>query len=159
MRITELVHSDRFGNVVEIRRDLPNTIHLLGEEFVLGVLFAGVAIPGSYYMGLDSRESIYASDSISDLEGAEPFGDGYERKAIESDNFSISSAGPNARRADSPVVLFTASGGSWTVRNVFLSTGLGYGTGSVLVSSAPIGQEIQVSSGETISMRMAMSLS
>jgi hypothetical protein len=132
----------------------------LGEEFVLGVLFAGVQIPDSYYLGLDSRQSISASDSISSLiNGVEPIGNGYERKEIESDNFSISSAGPSSRRADSPVVLFTASGGSWTVRNVFLSTGLGYGAGAVLVSTAPIGQEIEVASGETISMRMAMSLS
>jgi hypothetical protein len=159
MRITELVHSDRFGRTIQVRHDLFNTMHLLGEEFVLGVLFSGGQIPGSYYIGLDARASLSASDAISGLNGLEPVGKGYERAAVDSDNFSVVSS-PSGRQANSPTVLFTATEGPWiTVKNIFLCTGLGYGQGSVLISSAPIGQDIRLSSGETISMRMAMAIS
>lgn len=160
MRIAELVHRDASGRVLRRETDIPNRIHLLGEEFVLRTLFAGGEIPASYYIGLDSRPSVSQSDLISGLSGIEPTAAGYERQAVGSDNFAIVADSPNARQADSPTVLFTASGGSWgPVRNVFLCTGLGYGPGTVLISSASIGQDLVVSSGETVSMKMAMSLS
>lgn len=160
MRIAELVHRDCSGAVVRRETNIFNRIHLLGEEFVLRSLFAGGEIPVNYYIGLDSRASISQSDLISDISGVEPTAFGYERQAVRSDNFAIVAASPTACQADSPTVLFTASGGSWgPVKNVFLCAGLGYGSNATLISSASIGQDLVVSSGETVSMRMAMSLS
>lgn len=160
MRVVELVHRDRHGEVVRVERNLLNGIHSLGEEFVLRTLFSGGAIPDNYYIGLDSRSSTAASDLISDLSGQEPSINGYERQAVASDGFAIVADSPGSRKANSPTVLFTASGGSWgPVRNIFLCTALGYGTNAVLISSAALGQNLIVSDGETVSMRMAMSLS
>lgn len=160
MKVVEIVHRDRAGGIVRVERDIRNTIHVLGEEFVLKALFAGGGVPPEYYIGLDSRASISFSDAISDLEGAEPVANGYERQAVASDGFAIVADEPEIRKANGPTVIFTASGGSWgPVRNIFLCTGLGYGSGSVLVSSAALGQNLVVSDGEMVSMRMAMSLS
>lgn len=160
MRVVEVVHRDRAGGVLRVERDILNTIHALGEEFVLKALFAGGGVPPEYYIGLDSRASISVSDAIAGLIGSEPVANGYERQAVASDGFAIVADSTTARKANGPTVLFTASGGSWgPVRNIFLCTGLGYGSDTVLVSSAALGQNIVVSDGETVSMRMAMSLS
>jgi hypothetical protein len=157
MKVVELIHTSSGGEVLMVKRNVLNTMHILGEDFVLRVLFAGRDIPEQYYLGLDARDSISASDSISDLEGLEPSAGGYERQAIRSDNFDVS-ASPSGSRANSPTVLFTSTTSSWgPIRNIFMS--VGYGSGSVLISSATIGQNLVVSPGETISMRMAMSLS
>lgn len=159
MRMVELVHRDASGVVVAEMRDLLNVVHASGEEFMLGVLFAGEPVPDFYYIGLDSRESPSALDVMSELDGLEPSANGYERTPVNSAEFDLELGSSGGLQATGPTVLFRAEGGSWgPVRNVFLCTGLGYGS-VALVSSVPIGQEITVQDGETISMRMAMSLS
>lgn len=160
MKVVELTHKDKKGNVLYRSENIHNKIHLLGEEFILKVLFGGTPVPNLYFIGLDSRESISSDDSISDLIEAEPVSYGYERKAINSDDFSVVQNPSGFMQANSPTVLFTAFGGSWgPIRNIFLSTGLESVSPTVLVSSASIGQNLTVSPGETVSMRMAMSLS
>jgi hypothetical protein len=159
MRIVELVHKSSTGSVLRTERNILNTMHVLGEDYILRVLFAGGEIPNQYYLGLDSRSSISASDTIANLEGLEPDAGGYERQAIQSDNFDVTSA-PTGNQANSPTVLFTSTTESWgPVRNIFMSTGVDYGSGTILISSANIGQNLVVSPGETIFIRMAMSLS
>lgn len=160
MKVTELIHKDKKGKVLYRCENVHNKIHLLGEDFILKVLFGGVQVPNLYFIGLDSRETISSDDSISDLVNTEPASYGYERKAINSDDFSFVQNPSGFMQANSPTVLFTALGGSWgPIRNIFLSTGLENASPSVLVSSASIGQNLIVSPGETVSMRMAMSLS
>lgn len=159
MRIVELVHRDSVGKVLAERRDMLNVVHGSGEEFMLGVLFAGEPVPSFYYMGLDSRTSPSDSDEMADLQGLEPSTNGYERQAVNSADFALALGSSGSWQANGPTVLFQASGGSWgPVRNIFLCTGLGFGS-PVLVSSVPIGQELTVQDGETVTMRMAMSLS
>jgi hypothetical protein len=160
MRVVELTHADARGNTIRKIKDIPNRVHFLGEDFILKVLFGGVQVPGSYFIGLDSRESIDPEDSISGLSLLEPSTYGYERQAISSNDFSVVQNTSGFMQANSPTVLFTALDGSWgPIRNIFLSTGLGHASPTVLVSSASIGQNLVVSPGETVSMRMAMSLS
>jgi len=160
MRVLELTHRDDRGMVLYRTENILNRVHLLGEDFILKVLFGGVQVPNLYFVGLDSRESLSSEDSIADLESSEPSSYGYERKAINSNDFSVIQGASGIMQANSPTVLFTALGGSWgPIRNIFLSTGLGHASPSVLVSSASIGQNLVVSPGETVSMRMAMSLS
>lgn len=160
MRVVDLTHKDSQGAVLYKAENIRNRIHLLGEDFILKVLFGGVQIPNLYFIGLDSRESISPEDSIADLEDMEPSSYGYERKSINSDDFSVIQNPSGFMQANSPTVLFTALGNSWgPIRNIFLSTGLGHSSPSILVSSASIGQNLIVSPGDTVSMRMAMSLS
>lgn len=159
MKILDLVHRDPAGEVIMHRREILNVLHLSGEEFMLGVLFSGTELPAHYYMGLDSRESPSAGDEMPSLEGLEPSGNGYERQQVDAQNFALSVGESGSWQANGPVVSFRASGGSWgAVRNIFLCTGLGYSQ-PALVSSAYVGQSLTVLDGETITLRMAMSLS
>ena len=160
MRVVEISHRDALGNIIFRTEDIRNSIHILGENFILKVLFGGQAVPNSYHIGLDSRETIQIHDAISDLASLEPSGLGYERQSIGSNDFSVVENVAGFMQANSPTVLFTASGGSWgPIKNIFLCTGLGQSAPTVLVSSASIGQNLVVSPGETVSMRMAMTLS
>lgn len=159
VRIVEIVHRDAAGRVVKEFRDILNVVHSSGEEFMLGVLFSGDPTPASYYFGLDSRASLSESDEMSDLEGQEPTENGYERQSVDSDSFDLALGSSGSWQANGPTVLFRGLGGSWgPIRNIFMCTGLGY-SDPVLVSSVPIGQDLTVQDGETVTMRMALALS
>lgn len=159
MTILAIRHRDAEGRVVFGRDDLLNVVHSSGEEYMLNVLFSGLGAPPFYYMGLDSRDAPEASDSMAGLQGLEPSSNGYERQSVNSGGFAVAVNAAGAWQATGPTVLFRASGGSWgPIKNIFLCTGLGYET-PALVSSVPIGQNITVQDGETVTMRMAMSLS
>jgi hypothetical protein len=160
MTVIEMEHLDSSGSVLHREENIRNMLHDSGEDFILKVLFGGTPLPANYYIGLDARTSLVASSTISNLYGPEPTSNSYERQRIQNDNFSIATSQSGDRRATSPTILFKAIGGSWgPVKNIFLSTGLGYASGVVLVSSASLSRTITVSDGEIITMKMAMSLS
>jgi len=160
MTVLEMEHLDPSGRLLHREQNIRNMLHQGGEDFILKVLFGGTPLPANYYVGLDSRTSLVASSTISELYGPEPSSNAYERQKIQSDNFSVAAGPSGDRRATSPTVLFKAIGGSWgPVKNIFLSTGLGYSSSVVLVSSASLSRTITVSDGEIITMKMAMSLS
>lgn len=159
MKIAELTHLSKSGKVLMRKENIFNIVHISGEEFVLKVLFAGESIPPNYYMGLDSRNSPAASETMADIEGVEPSSAGYERQAVYAEDFDVALNSSGAWQANGPVVSFTAVGGSWgPIKNIFLCTDLDYEQ-SKLISTAAIGQNLIVQDGETITMRMAMSLS
>lgn len=160
MKVLELEHLASDGSLLHRETDLKNIIHSKGEELILKILFSGQAVPAKYYIGLDSRSSLDKSQSITDLSGLEPSSNSYARQSVDSNNFSVVTVSAGYRQANSPTLLFKAVGGSWgPVRNMFLTTGLGYGSGLTLISSVPLSSNINVSDGETITMRMAMALS
>lgn len=160
MQIAEISHFSSKGDLLFRDSNLKNTIHVQGEELILKILFAGQPVPENYYVGLDFRSSIDRNQTISDLFGWEPVANAYSRQTVESNNFSIVTVSSGLKQANSPTLLFRASGGSWgPVRNIFLTTSLGYGTDSVLISSVPLSTSINVADGEIVTMRMAMALS
>lgn len=159
VRIVSLVHRDSSGNVLMKKSDMLNMVHFSGERFILRALFAGGDIPLFYYLGLDSRSSPSKSNVMEDLNGSEPSANGYARQSVNSKGFSLTKEASGSWRATGSSILFNASGGSWgPVSNIFMCTGLDYGP-SVLISSVPIGQNLIVQDGETITMKMALSLS
>lgn len=160
MQISEFCHLDKNGKIIYKEENIYNLIHLVGEELILKILFAGEPIPANYYIGLDSRSSFDSSLGIGSIFGYEPNQNSYERQKVSSNSFSIISNAANHRQANSPTILFKATGGSWgPVKNIFLTTALGYGTNSILISSASLSRQIKVEDGEIITMRMAMALS
>ena len=160
MKVLELEHLSKDGSLLRRETDLKNIIHSKGEELILKILFSGQAIPAKYYVGLDSRSSLDREQSISDLAGLEPSSNSYARQSVDSNNFSVVTMTAGYRQANSPTLLFRAVGGPWgPVKNMFLTTGLGYGSGLTLISSVPLSSNITVSDGEVITMRMGMALS
>lgn len=160
MKIHDFKHLDKNGKIIYSEDKIHNLIHLSGEEFILKVLFAGESVPANYYLGLDSRTSFSSSAGINSIAGYEPNQNAYERQKVASSNFTIVTGSQNIRQANSPTLLFKAIGGSWgPVKNIFLTTNLGYGSNAILISSAQLGRDITVADGEIVTMRMAMALS
>lgn len=159
MKVLDFQHISKEGKVIYNEKNVLNIMHLAGEELILKILFSGDPVPSNYYIGLDSRTTFDASLGIGSVFGYEPNTNAYERQKVQSDSFSIIVGSGNNRQANSPTVLFKAIGGSWgPVKNIFLTTNLGYGTNSILISSASLSRTITVSDGELVTMRMAMAL-
>lgn len=159
--IDSIQHLDCQNNIKWEAKNLLNTLHYSGEEFVLRSVFIGgkadnAYIPNFYYFGLDNRPSLSASDVMSSLI-SEPTLNGYLRIPISSsDEFSLGTSGSN-KKINSPIVTFQATGGSWgPVRNLFLTDkpdGSGY-----LISSVYLGSSITVLAGESINLRLGIVL-
>lgn len=160
MRVIELTHYGKNGEVLYRDKNLTNIFHTSGEEFILKAIFTGeTAVPSSYYFGLDDRVSLSADDTMSTIqtEGDEPATNGYVRQAVASTGeFSVTLI-DGVNQAQGPIISFVAVDGDWgPVSNLFLSTksdNTGY-----LLASIPLAQTVTISDGETISMRMGLSL-
>lgn len=160
--ILEIKHLSKDGQILWEAKNLPNTLHTDGEEYMLKAVFTGgvtnTFIPASYYFGLDNRVSILAADDMTTISTSnEPSTNGYNRASVSSTGqFSVSVSVSN-NIATSPVVSFTATGGSFgPIRNMFMtdeSTNSGF-----LIASVPLTTQLTVSSGETIAARMGLVL-
>lgn len=160
--IDEVKHLDKDGNVIWQNNNIKNTLHTQGEEFVLKALFSSdVEIPENYYFGLDNRSTIALADTLEDVVETEPASSGYERQMVNSvDDFQFEIVGGNWR-AKGAVVTFQAIGGSWgPIKNIFLSnqSQLMNPELGALISSAYLGQTVEPTAGESMSLRMIIAL-
>jgi hypothetical protein len=157
IKIIEIKHLSIDGDVLWQSENLKNILHSSGEQFMLTSLFVNNVIPDDYIFGLDNRTSVTAADTMSTVAVVEPTDNGYFRQAVSSSGqFTISTVS-NIHRANSPIITFSASGGSWgPVRNLFLTTSPD--SSGYLIASVPLAQVLTVSDGESVSMRMALSL-
>ena len=156
MKILEIEHK-RNSKVLWRQTDIYNQIHKQGEAFLLRCCFNndGTYPPNEYYFGLDSRGLISENDEIGDLTG-EPTKNGYNRQARSStDGFTIEFFN-GSYRASSAIISFSASGGGWgPVKNIFMTNSVSTG---VLISSAALSQELNLEDGDSVNLRMALSL-
>jgi len=158
LKIIDIEHV-RASKVLWAQKNIWNQLHLKGEEFLLNCCFNnnGNYPPSEYYFGLDSRSSISQSDTIEDLEG-EPTENGYTRQPRSSNGGFIVEPFNGNYRASSNIMTFTAAGGGWgPVKNIFIATSSD-GSG-VLLSTAALSQEINLIDGDSVNLRMALSLS
>lgn len=151
----------RSGEVVWKQENLRNLLHSGGEEMILKTLFYndGTMPPAYYYLGLDARGSINYSDTMNDLVN-EPSGSGYQRQSLQSSSvgsagFSITT-GTLLHKAVSNIVSFGATGTYGPVYNLFL-TDASDNSGN-LISSVALSSPVTVYSGDTLSLRMTLSL-
>ena len=151
----------RDGKIIHREEHILNTLHFLGESFLLSALFLGgnapnSLIPDQYYLGLDARATIAADDTMDDVLN-EPFINGYARQPVSSTTgFTIDVVG-GVHRVSSQIVTFSAAGGAWgPMKNIFLSDK--QNNSGVLISSAVLTSPVTVQSGDAINMRMALSL-
>jgi hypothetical protein len=163
VKVLEIIHRDAEGRVLWRDENLYNLLHSEGEDFLLRALFLGgnspsTYIPASYYFGLDDRTVIGLNDTmVTVADGNEPTVNGYARQAVSSSGqFNIVTVS-SVHQANSPILSFHASGGSWgPVHNLFLTDDAGYA--GKLIASVPLSQSLTVNDGETISMRMGLAL-
>jgi hypothetical protein len=149
--------------IVYEEKNLSNLLHVGGETQILNALFIGgntsnAYIPSTYYIGLDNRLTLSATDTLSTLSGEPTAGAGYARFGVSSTGgFSIETSGTTVR-AKTPILTFSSTGTSWgPVRNVFL-TNVGSGTSGVLYSSVALANPVTVTPGNSITLRFSMSL-
>lgn len=160
MKVLEIQHRDKNGNIVWQQNNIRNVLHLRGEEFLLRAAFTGGkvsnVIPENYYLGLDNRSDVVADNEMSDTSG-EPAFSGYERQPVASAGDFTVSLESGHYQAISPIVAFVAVGGAWgPVQNLFLSDQSGsLGT---LISTAVLDTPVTVTDGESVTMRIAMTL-
>jgi hypothetical protein len=125
---------------------------------MLKVLFGDLPKSEKYYLGLDNRANPSDEDTIQIASALEPTSNNYSRQATNNDSFSFVTNTFRNYQANSPVVYFKATGGNWgPVRNLFLCTSNSNSEG-YLISSVSLGSSITVLDGETVTMRIAMSL-
>lgn len=162
LRIEEVCHLDKFGQVKWQSTNLLNTLHTQGEEFILKVMFSSaVEKPEYYYFGLDNRSSISVSDELVDLVD-EPSGNGYSRQAKNSTTDWSFTTQNGYWAAKSNVITFTATSGiGWgPVRNLFLTMqpASAEAAEGYLISSIYLGQILTIEAGESVSLRMLAGL-
>jgi len=158
LKIIEIEHR-RGTKVLWAQNNIWNQLHLKGEEFLLNCCFNnnGNYPPSEYYFGLDSRVSISQADTMDDLDG-EPTASGYTRQPRSSNGGFIVESNSGNYRASSNIMTFTAVGGGWgPVKNIFMATSSD-NTG-VLISTAALSQELSLIDGDSVNLRMALSLS
>lgn len=163
VKILQIWITNAQGEILWQDENLYNMFHLSGEEFLLKAAFVGgvtnTIIPSNYYLGLDNRTTIDADDTMETITdvGEEPTSNGYSRVAVSSSGvFTVSLSGSHYR-ANSPIISFSATGGSYgPVKNLFLTT-KNDNTG-VLIASVALTQTITPTAGDTINMRLGLSL-
>lgn len=158
IKVLEVEHRSADGKLLWRDENLHNLLHTEGEEYVLRTLFINRALPSTYYLGLDNRSSLAAGDDISTASATEPTVNGYVRvPASSTADFTLSINSNGFNQADSPIVTFRATGGSWgPVKNLFLTDDIA--VAGLLIASVELSGSITVSDGEVVSMRLGMAL-
>lgn len=157
MKVLEIKHLSKTGEVLWEDKNLLNILHTQGEEYILDVIFGGGTIPDTYYLGLDNRDTIAASDTPNDLT-TEPLGDGYVRQPVLSvGEFTFSLTSGGFVQAQTPIVTFVAASGSWgPVNNLWLTTEAD--NSGLLISTVLLSSEVTLLDGEKVTMRLGLGM-
>ena len=159
IKILSIRHVSENGRVLWEKRNLLNTFHAEGEQFVLETLFVNgnvtPSIPDNYYLGLDNRTSVSVNDDMDTIADYEVVGGGYVRNLLPCTDSTV---GPvdGIYRATTPVFSFGASGVGFTARNLFLTDqpdNTGY-----LISSVPLSNVVTLTAGESMYVNMVLAL-
>lgn len=162
IQILDIYHKDKDGNILWEAHNLPNMLHIVGEEFMLKAVFTGgvtnTFIPANYYFGLDNRVALVAADTLATTAVTEPTTNGYARVPVSSTaQFTVAIAMTGHNVASSPLVTFQAVGGNWgPVTNLFMATTIN-NTG-YLIASVPLLSTQTVTAGNTLSGRIGLGL-
>lgn len=161
--VDEFLHK-RGDTVLLEKRNLQNILHIQGEEQILRALFVGgnlsnPYIPSFYYLGLDNRTTVSASNTYSSISGEPLTSAGYTRASVSAiDGFQIEVGTSSCKAKTKNLIGFSSISSSWgPIRNLFL-TNVSAGTNGILYSTVTIGEDITVAVGDTISLRFSMTL-
>jgi hypothetical protein len=157
VKILEIQHI-RDGKVIWQDQNILNTLHEQGEYFLLQCVFnnSGSLPPANLYFGLDARVLISTTNTISSIY-LEPTSNGYFRQPVSTVNGFTLDYTNGAYRAISQIVTFTATGGGWgPVSTLFLATTSD--NSGLLIASNLLSDTVTTQSGDTLTMRMSLSL-
>lgn len=149
------------GKLKWVEEGIGNILHDAGEEYILKAAFSeGIAVPVSFYIGLDNRVSLAEGDVLPPAN--EPSGNGYARQAVNSDATDwTATLDAGNWQVKSKTVTFTASGGpipaTGSVANMFLST-TSDNTGK-LVASVALSQARTIAAGDSLQTDITIKLS
>jgi hypothetical protein len=148
----------RNGEVIWEAKNLYNMLHAGGELYLLVCCFNndGTVPASQYFFGLDNRPYLAVGDLMSDLV-EEPSGNGYLRQSVSSVNGFAIELVNNIYTASSQIVTFSATTGSYgPVRNLFLTNR--NDNDGVLIATAPLSDALTLTAGDSINLRMSLSL-
>lgn len=161
MKALEIQYLDTDGTVLWEAHNIRNVLHNVGQQFILNAVFLGggpsnTILPSSFFFGLDNRPSQAVTDTMSSLV-SEPTTHGYTRQSVSATNqFAISLTG-GSYQILSPILTFSASGGSWGPVTTLFLTDKSDNSGS-LIASVALPTATTVAAGQTIAMKMGLSL-
>lgn len=157
LKILEIQHV-RNNNIIWQEFNVLNQLHSDGEAFLLRCCFdnTGDLPPQQYYFGLDNRGLIETADTIEDLVEEPSISNGYSRQPVSSNGEFTIEIVNGVYRATSKIVSFSATAGGWgPVKNIFMTN---LNAGGLLISSAALSSQISLLEGDSINLRMALSL-
>jgi hypothetical protein len=159
LKIIEIKHFDKDGNILWEAQNLKNILHDQGEQFILNAAFINQAVvPTNYYFGLDSRVSPSIGDTLSNLYQEPTTNSGYVRVAVASSGqFTLTTDTNGDYMALSPIIIFWAQGTTYTAKNLFLATSSD--NSGLLISTVQFGTTLSIAAGTSVSMRMSLTLS
>ena len=147
---------DKDNNIKYEQKNIKNTLHQLGQFYMLNSLFANKNTRVDfYYAGLDNRTSLNTTDTMASLVD-EPSSNGYSRQKITSWSSPVISNSVYVVKSNS--ITFSSSSTGWgPVRNIFLATT--QNPSGFLISSVKLNQELTLKAGDTAILIMNLSLS
>jgi hypothetical protein len=147
---------DKNNKIKYEQSDIKNTLHQLGELYMLNSLFAKQSTRVDfYYAGLDNRTTLNTTDTMASLLN-EPSSNGYSRQKITSWSSPVISNSVYVVKSNN--ITFSGVSTGWgPVRNIFLATT--QNTSGFLISSVKLNQELNLKSGDTAVLIMNLSLS
>lgn len=151
------------GKIVYQEDNIKNILHVGGEQQILNALFVGgpstnTYIPTNYFLGLDNRSTLSATDTLSSLV-SEPSSGGYVRQGVSSTTgFTVQTSGTIVK-ATTGIITFSCTTTSWgPVKNLFL-TNVASGTAGVLCSSVALSNTVTLAPGDSVTLKFSLSLS
>ena len=158
MKVLEIQHI-RNGKVIYEEKNILNTLHTEGEEFLLRLAFLSLTVPTAYYIGLDNRSTIAVGDTLSTVSAVEPSTNGYLRvPASPGSDFSLTLNDSGNNQVNTPIVTFRSNPGDWNrpVQNLFLCTSSD--NSGYLIASAELSASLDMDAGDMINMRLGLAL-
>ena len=159
MKVLYIQHL-RNGKVIYEEKNILNTLHTEGEEFLLRLAFLSLTVPIAYYIGLDNRSTIAIGDTLSTVSAVEPTStNGYLRvPAAPGSDFSLTLNDSGNNQVNTPIVTFRSNPGDWNrpVANLFLGTSSddsGY-----LIATAQLSASLTMTAGDMVNMRLGLAL-
>lgn len=163
LKIFEIQHISSTGEIISSQKNLYNTLHSYGEEFILSKMCNKVTLYGYFWMGLDNRSNITIPQTISDLVG-EPFGSGYSKKSINAApkqneiGFTVE-ASKGQWIARGPLITWTAAIANWSsVSNLFLTAPKAGMPNGELMSTVVMAKSVALRQGESLTLRAGVGL-